>query len=336
VARTALAVAAAALLLAAPLLLAEYSLAQLSFICIYVVAGAGLMLLVGYTGQISLGHAAFLGVGAYTEAIAQARGLPFPVSAAASGLLAAGCGALVGLPALRLKGIYLAIATLAFGFIAVEVFARWEALTGGNAGMAVAPVVLFGHRLGEEWEFYYLCLAVAVGAMFALANLLRSPTGRALTAIRDAEIPARSLGIDAAHYKTVAFALSAGATGIAGALYAHRIGFISPEAFDILLSIELLTMILVGGLGSAAGVVFGAAFLIAVPQALILARELLPEGIARQSGLQPALFGLVLVLTVLFEPEGLNGLWLRLRSRARRGGAAPGRRRAYRKSERTP
>lgn len=322
------ALALSAPLLAAPLLLPEYYLAQLAFVCIYVVAGAGLMLLTGYAGQISLGHAAFVGLGAYTEAIAQARGLPLPLSLCLAGLTAASGGVIAGLPALRLKGIYLAIATLAAGFIFQEIFARWDALTGGSAGMAVAPLALFGHRLGEG-GFYYLCLAAAAGAMLGLANLLHSPTGRAITAIRDSERTAASLGVATARYKTVAFALSAGAAGVAGALYAHKIGFISPEAFDLLLSIELLTMILVGGPGTLGGVVLGAAFLIAVPQAVIAARELLPGALAHGSGLQPALFGLALVLTVLFAPEGLAGLGDRLR----RGGAAH---RRYRKSEAAP
>lgn len=299
----------------APLALPEYYLAQLSFICIYAIAGAGLMLLAGYTGQISLGHAAFLGVGAYTEAFAQAHGLPFAVSLPAAALVAAATGIVVALPALRLQGIYLAIATLAFGFIGEELFTRWAGVTGGAAGMSVAPVELFGHRFDDEWKFYSLCLVLAALVLQAVSNLLRAPTGRAFVAIRDAQFAAGSLGIDCARYKTLAFALSAGAAGLAGALYAHKIGFISPEAFGILASIELLAMILIGGLGTLPGIVLGAVFVVALPQALAALRDLLPVAIARQAGLQPAAFGLAIVLVVMFEPQGLHGVWLRIRSR---------------------
>lgn len=330
--------AALALALAgAPLVLPEYYLAQLSFICIYAIAGAGLMLLAGYTGQISLGHAAFLGTGAYVEAIAQAHGLPFAVSLAAAALVAAATGIVVGLPALRLEGIYLAIATLAFGFIGEELFTRWTGVTGGAAGMPVAPVVLFGYRLDDEWKFYLLCLVLAALVLKAVSNLLRAPTGRAFVAIRDAPFAARSLGIDCARYKTLSFALSAGAAGLAGALYAHRIGFVSPEAFGVLASIELLAMILIGGLGTLPGIVLGAGFIVALPQALVAARDVLPEAIARQAGLQPAAFGLAIVLVVMFEPQGLYGSWLRIRSRIAGGPVRRprARQRSYRKSGRT-
>src|SRR5436190_18065685 len=173
------------LLLAAPYLVSGYVLSQLQFICIYSIVGLGLMLLVGFTGQISLGHAAFLAVGAYTEALLQARGVPFLVSLPCAALFAAVLGLVVGLPALRLKGIYLAIATLAFNVIVEEVITRWEGLTGGNSGLHLKPVELFGVRLDGDSGFYYLCLALTVLCVLALLNLLRSPTGRAFVAIRD-------------------------------------------------------------------------------------------------------------------------------------------------------
>src|SRR5207344_1838418 len=154
----------------------EYWLAQFTFILIYAVVGLGLMLLTGYTGLFSLGHAAFLGVGAYTEASLGNAGWPFPLSFAAAALLSAAAGVVVGLPALRVKGIYLAIATLAFGFIVVEVFARWESVTGGNAGKHLQPLRAFGWNVDDDISFYFVCLAVTVGATLAILNLLRSPT----------------------------------------------------------------------------------------------------------------------------------------------------------------
>ena len=250
-----------ALLLAAPWWASEYVLSQLHFIGIYSIVGLGLMLLVGFTGQISLGHAAFLAVGAYTEALLGAAGWPFWLTLPAAALLSAAVGIIVGLPALRLKGIYLAIATLAFGVIVEEIAARWESLTGGNSGLHVKSIVLFGRKFDGDADFYYLVLGLTVLAVIALANLLRSPTGRAFVAIRDSEISASCLGVNLAKYKTMSFALSAALTGVGGALYAHKVTFISPEQFTLLVSIELVTIVILGGVGSLHGAVFGAAFI---------------------------------------------------------------------------
>ena len=261
-----------ALLLTAPWMLPEYYTAQLTFIMIYGIVGLGLMLLSGYTGLISLGHAAFLAVGAYTEAVLSAQGWPFPLSLGMAALLSSAVGIIVGLPALRVRGIYLAIATMAFGFIVEEVLARWESVTGGNSGLQVGVVSLFGVKLDSEESFYYLCLALAVATTLVMLNLLRSPTGRAFVAIRDSEISAQSMGINLARYKTTSFALSAAITGIAGALYAHKLRIITPEQFTVLQSIELVLMVVVGGLGSIHGAFFGAAFLIALPQVIEIGR----------------------------------------------------------------
>jgi branched-chain amino acid transport system permease protein len=295
------------LALAAAPLLPEYYLSQLTFVCIYALVGVGLMLLTGYTGQISLGHAAFLAVGAYTEAVLQAKGVPFGVSLAAAGALAGLAGIVIGLPALRLSGIYLAIATIAFGFIVQEVLTRWESVTRGNSGFTLKPIV------EHEWQMYYLALALLVLVMVGILNLLRAPTGRAFVAIRDSEISAQSMGIHLARYKTTAFALSAAITGIAGALYAHKLVFISPEQFNILLSIELAMMIFIGGIGSLHGAVYGAIFLIALPQLIAVAKDYLPAAIGHQTGLEPTVFGLIMVLVILFEPLGIYGRWLKVR-----------------------
>ncbi len=301
-------------LLAAPWALPEYWLAQLTFVLIYSVVGLGLMLLAGFTGLFSIGHAAFLGVGAYTQTVLVNAGWPFPLSLAAAALLSAAVGVVVGLPALRVKGIYLGIATLAFGFIVEEVLARWESVTGGNAGLHVKAPGIGDWKLDSGVEFYFLCLAVAVLATLGIVNLLRSPTGRAFVAIRDSEISAQSMGIHLARYKTLSFAVSAALAGLGGALYAHKIQFLSPDQFSILQSIDLLLMVVIGGLGSVHGAFLGAIFLITMPQLIALGKYSLPAVIGQAPGLQAVVYGAVLVGFVLFEPLGLYGRWLKVRT----------------------
>ncbi|QHE75204.1 branched-chain amino acid ABC transporter permease [Hydrogenophaga sp. PBL-H3] len=301
-------------LVTAPWVIQEYWLAQLTFVLIYSVVGLGLMLLAGFTGLFSLGHAAFLGVGAYTQAIMVNAGIPFPLALACAGLLSAAVGMVVGLPALRVKGIYLGMATLAFGFIVEEVMARWEHVTGGNSGLMVKYPSLFGWELDSTNEFYFLCLVVTVLATLAIANLMRSSTGRAFVAIRDSEISAQSMGIHLARYKTMSFALSAALAGIGGALYAHKIQFLSPEQFSIIQSIDLLLMVVIGGLGSIHGAFLGAIFLIVMPQLIALGKDFLPAAIGQAAGLQGTVYGLVLIAFVLFEPMGLYGRWLKIRA----------------------
>ena len=301
-------------LLAAPAMLPNYWLSQLTFILIYAIAGLGLMVLSGYTGLLSIGHAAFLGVGAYTQALFSQAGLPFPLSLALAGGLSALVGVLIGLPALRVKGIYLAIATLAFGIIVEEVMVRWEGVTGGNNGLMVGAVDLFGIRLATEQSFYLLCLVVCALVTLAVLNLLRSSTGRAFVAIRDSEVSAQSMGIHLARYKTMSFALSAALVGIAGGLYAHKMRFISPEQFGIVQSIDLLLLIVVGGLGTVHGAFLGAVFLIVMPQLISLGKDWLPPVIGQAPGLQSVVYGVVLMAFVLFEPAGLYGRWLKVRT----------------------
>jgi branched-chain amino acid transport system permease protein len=301
-------------LLALPLVLPEYLVGQMVFILIYCIIGLGLMLLIGFTGQISLGHAAFLAVGAYTEALLQSKGVPFAVSLVAAALISGAAGILVGLPALRLKGIYLAIATMAFGFIVEEVVTRWEHVTGGNSGKQLKQIDFFGAMIDSDARFYYLCLGLVAIILLGMINLMRSPTGRAFVAIRDSEISAQSMGIHLARYKTVAFALSAMLTGIAGALYAHKLQFISPEQFNLLVSIEMATLVFIGGLGSFHGAIFGAAFIIALPQVIVFMKDYLPPAIGQQTGLQPTIFGLILIGFLLFEPLGIYGRWVKIRT----------------------
>ena len=301
-------------LLSAPWVIQEYWLAQLTFVLIYAIVGLGLMLLAGFTGLFSLGHAAFLGVGAYTQAIMVNAGIPFPLAIACAGLLSAAVGMVVGLPALRVKGIYLGMATLAFGFIVEEGIARWESVTGGNAGLSVNPPAIGSWSLDSTNEFYFLCLVITIGATLCIVNLMRSSTGRAFVAIRDSEISAQSMGIHLARYKTMSFGISAALAGIGGALYAHKIQFLSPEQFSIIQSIDLLLMVVIGGLGSIHGAFLGAIFLIVMPQLIAIAKDFLPTAIGQATGLQGTVYGLMLIFFVLFEPMGLYGRWLKIRT----------------------
>ena len=302
------------LLVVAPFALPEYWLAQLTFVLIYAIVAVGLMLLAGFTGQLSIGHAAFMGVGAYAEAYLTARGWPFPLSMACAMGVSAATGVVIGLPALRVRGMYLGIATLSFGFIVEEVMARWVSVTGGNSGKPVAAPVFFGWSIDGSESFYFLCLVCTIVSTLAVLNLLRSPTGRAFVAIRDSEVSAQSMGIQLAHYKSMSFAISAALAGLGGALYAHKMQFISPEQFSLVQSIDLLLMVVIGGLGSMHGAFLGAIFLIGMPQLISLGKDYLPASIGQAAGLQGVVYGVVLIGFVMLEPMGLYGRWLKVRT----------------------
>ncbi len=301
-------------LLAVPVLIGEFYVKEMAGLYIFSIAGVGLMLLVGYSGLISLGHAAFMGIGAYTNAVLLSKGVPFLLTLPAAGLVTALAGAAIGIPTLRMSGLYLAIATLAFGGILANVFAKWESVTGGFDGFPVQTPDIFGLKIVGAGGIYYLALAVLIFTMWLVANILRSPLGRAMVAIRDSEISAQSMGINLARYKTMAFAISAGITGLAGALFGHYVRHLAPDAFEILLSIQLVTIVFVGGLGSVHGAVLGAIFVALLPQAIAILRDTLPYGIGNTPGLEPALFGLILVLSILFAPHGMYGGWLKFKS----------------------
>ena len=306
--------ALALLCIAAPFVLPTYYLSQLTLICIYAIIAVGLMVLTGFTGQVSMGHAAFLAVGAYTQAFLVLRGVPSILAMVAAIALSAAVGVIIALPALRVKGVYLTIATFSFGFIVEEVLARWEHVTGGNTGLKVEQFSFLGVEIDSEPRFYAVTLGLLVIVMLSVINLMRSPMGRAFVAIRDSEISAQSMGIHLARFKTISFAISAGLTGLAGALYTHKIKFISPEQFSIVASIEMLMMVVIGGLGSLHGAVFGAIFMIALPQAIAIAKDYLPAVIAQQTGLQPVVFGVVLIGFILLEPLGIYGRWVKIKA----------------------
>lgn len=322
-------------LIVLPRLVPDYT-GDISLVFIYGLCGLSLMVLAGYTGLVSLGHAAFLGIAAYAHVyFTQDLGLPWVVSVALAVVVTAASGVLVGLPALRMTGVYLTIATLAFALIIQEVFARWESVTHGLKGRAVSKPVIFGVSFASDLAFYFLCLACLIGGLWLTVNLLRSPTGRAWVAIRDSEVAAQSMGVNLAVYKTMAFAFSAALMGVAGALFAHKIGFLAPDIWSVLLSIQFLLMVVVGGLGSLHGAVFGAVFVALLPVLISQARDVVPawasqlaaplgksaatavftgvDRFVKQPGLEPGIFGLILVLFILFEPLGIYGRWVKLK-----------------------
>jgi branched-chain amino acid transport system permease protein len=306
------AIAAASLLLA-PLLLNSFLLNQLSLLLVYAIAGIGLMLLTGFTGQVSFGHAAFLGIGAYTSSVLMTKGVPFLVALPAAVLLSAAVGAALGRSASRMHGFYLAIATLVFSVLFETLAGQWEHVTGGHAGMQVPPLKIFGLDFSGSVARYGIDLLCFGLVLLASANVLRSPTGRAFISVRDSELSARCLGVHVASTKIQAFALSAGLTGLAGALMANHLQYLSPESFEVKESLRLLLMIVVGGLGTLLGPILGAAFVMVLPLLIREVRNFLPPSIADQPGLEPLVFGLIIVLFILFEPAGLAGRWAKLR-----------------------
>lgn len=295
-----------------PLMLSDYYVSELSLLVIWAIGGVGTMLLVGYTGQVSLGQAAFIGIGAYTEAVLVSHGVSPLAALPAATAMAGIVGVLIGLPLTRLHGIYLAIGTLAFAAIAEQVFSHWQSVTGGHSGLQVPPLSLAGAALGAK-QFYYLTLALAVTATVLVLNWMRSPTGRALVALRDSEVAARSMGVNLVYYKSVAFCASAALSGLMGALLAHKISYLAPEVFSPLLSIQMLMLVVVGGLGSIHGVYFGAVFIVLLPTAIAVAKTYLPEFIAQQPAIEPGMYGVILVAFIIFEPTGIHGRWQKIK-----------------------
>lgn len=303
-----------AALCALPWIASPFLLGEFSYVFILCVASLGLMVLTGYTGQVSLGHAAFVAMGAYAHAWMLSKGVPLPLSLPLAGLVCAGAGWLLGVPAIRVSGLYLAMVTLAFSVIVEQVIGHWSSVTGGFTGLAVNDAAVGGFSLGGPRAFYFFCLGILVLVLLALLNLLRSGLGRAFVGVRDSEAAAYSLGIRVQSVKVGAFALSAGVTGIAGALLAHHLRYLTPDGFTLLLSLELVLMVVIGGLGSVRGAVLGAVLISMLPSMISRMKPWLPESIARQFGLETFVFGLVLALFVLFEPTGLNGRWLKVRA----------------------
>jgi len=284
---------------------------------IHVIAAMGLNLVTGYAGQISLGHAAFMGVGCYTAAWLANHGVPFFIALPLAGTMSALAGLVVGIPSLRIKGLYLAVATLAAQFILSFVFREWEPVTGGVRGVNIEAAQLFGLSLGSDRAMYYVVVVTAGLMLLAARNLFRTRVGRAFIAIRDKDISAEVLGIDLFRTKLLAFALGSFYAGVAGALMGYFFRVITPEHFSLGLSIFYLAAIIVGGMGTLLGTILGAAFMALVPEVLRGAVSLLsgvaPNAMALLSPVREIVFGALIVGFLIFEPHGLIEIWRRVR-----------------------
>ncbi|HEY5826977.1 MAG: branched-chain amino acid ABC transporter permease [Hyphomicrobiaceae bacterium] len=323
IARWTVAAIAVLLVLVLPLSLHEYYISVLNLVLIAVVGALGLNILVGYTGQISVGHAAFMSVGAYTAAnLAVHLHLPFWVTLPAGGLMAALIGAIVGIPSLRIKGLYLAIATLAGQLIIEWIINHTPAISGGaQASIEVPRPTVWGHQLKTQGQLYYFLLFFAVLATVATLNIVRSRIGRAFVAIRDQDIAAEIIGINIFRYKLLSFAISSFYAGVCGVLYTYYFGIANYEAFQIGVSIDYLAMIIIGGLGSVLGTILGAIFVTMLPIVIRLTMEPL-AGLFFSSGEMSSiiastrlvLFGCLIIFFLVVEPEGLNRLWRNIRN----------------------
>jgi branched-chain amino acid transport system permease protein len=307
----------AAALVLLPFAAGPYWIYLACLVAINVASATGLNILTGYTGLVSLGQAAFMGVGAYTVAVLQIRfGTPFLLNLLAAGAVTAGVGVIVGLPSLRVKGLYLAIATIAASMILHFVFAHWS-LTGETRGLSLPPATLFGHALDEPRELYWVIVPVTALLVLGAANLFRTRVGRAFIAIRDRDISAEVLGIPLLRTKLTSFALSSFYAGVAGGLWAYFFRVVTPESFPLITSIFYLAAIIVGGMGTILGGILGAAFMTLVPEVLKLFVGVLtpfvPDALSLLAPIRTVVFGLLIVGFLIFEPQGLAEIWRRIR-----------------------
>jgi branched-chain amino acid transport system permease protein len=323
IARWAVAAFAGLFIVVAPLTFSEYSLSLLNLCLVAIVGALGLNILVGYTGQISIGHGAFMSVGAYTAANLIVRlGLPFWITIPAGGLMAALIGSVVGIPSLRIKGIYLAIATLAAQLIIEWTINHVTWISGGiQSSIEIPRPSLFGVRLASEAQIYEFLMFFVVLAVVATLNLVRSRIGRAFIAVRDQDIAAEIIGINIFRYKLYAFAISSFYAGVAGVLESYYLGIANYEQFQLDVSIDYLAMVIIGGLGSVLGSIFGAVFVTLLPIATRWALESSGSLIFSQAdlaniipSLRLVIFGGLIIFFLVVEPEGLARLWRNIRN----------------------
>ena len=305
------------LMIVSPFFLNRYQLSILNEMGIAVIGALGLNLLIGFTGQLSLGHGAFAAIGAYSSALLTGKlGIPFIISLPFSGLIAALLGLTIGIPSLRLKGLYLALGTLAFAFVIEYILFHWD-LTQGDLGMAVKRISVGPFQIKSQRQYFYFIALLAVLAVLFTKNLVRSKIGRSFIAIRDRDIAAEAMGISLAKYKVMAFGLSAFYAGVAGCLMAHYNRWIVPGSFDISLSIAYIAMIIMGGLGTVLGSVLGAILITGIPHGIVYIVDLIKGTYPALSGFivdfKLGIFGLVIVGTLLFEPAGLAGIYRRVK-----------------------
>jgi len=304
-----------------PFSLSPYLLYILNTIGIMAIGAIGLNILIGYTGQISLGHGAFFGVGAYAAAILATRlDVPFYISIPAAGFVTAMIGMIFGTPSGRLKGLYLTIATLAGQFIIEYVLIQWESLTKGTMGITLPTPEILGFKIVGDKAFFFSIFACLIFMTWFAVNIMRSKYGRAFIAIRDNDRAAEGMGIPIFKYKLLSFAISSFYAGFAGALWAYYMVSITTEPFNLGLSVEFIAMVIIGGMGNIPGAIFGATFITLLNEILRYAVGILMNvSFVTSSGLNMAplrelVFGLSIVLFILFEPKGLAELWRILRS----------------------
>lgn len=319
--RTSMLVGLLVLMFVVPFVTSPYQLYVVNTIGIMAVASVGLNILIGYTGQISLGHGAFFGVGAYAAAVLATRwGWPIYFTIPAAGVITASVGMVFGLPSSRLKGLYLTIATLAGQFIIEYVLVHWESVTMGTMGIQLPPPDIFGLRITGDKGFFYMIYVVFIIMLWLAVNIMRTKYGRAFIAIRDNDRAAEGMGIPIFPYKLLSFAVSSFYAGVAGALFAYYTVSITTEPFNLTLSVEYIAMVIIGGMGNMSGAVLGAVFITLLNELLRWGTELLMNmGVVGQSGLNMAplrefVFGLAIVLFILFEPRGLAEVWRIVRS----------------------
>lgn len=289
-----------------PLFLGKYSIFLLSMLAVYALVSIGLNLLMGFTGQIAAGHAGFLALGAYFTAILGTRVEWMPCLAVLplAGIFTGIVGFLLGIPILRLKGFYIAMATLAFGVVVSEIILQWSSLTNGDNGLNVPRAVIGGFTFDSDYKLYYLIVSVTIILTLLAKNLVKGYIGRAFIALRESDVAAQTIGIDLAKYKTIAFAVSAFYTGVAGGLFAYLITFLSPDAFTLELSVDFIAMIVIGGMGSILGSIIGAVILTGMQQIL-----------AGLLDLQILIFGISLIVFMIFMPRGISGMIFDLKER---------------------
>jgi branched-chain amino acid transport system permease protein len=306
-------------LLMLPQYASTYWLDVLNRMGIAIIAALGLNVLTGFTGQISLGNAAFMAVGAYTTAYLGGNlELPFYLIIPISGIFAAVVGMIFGVPSLRLKGLYLAMATLAAHFIVEFVATHWNSVTGGVNGVSVPDAVLFGYALDSDQRLFYLIFILMFALVFFAKNLFRTKVGKAFVAIRDQDISAEVMGVNLFKYKLMSFGVSSFYVGVAGSLLAYQARYISPENFPITLAIDYLAMIIIGGMGSILGAILGVIFITGLPELLRLATSSLssvfPALVGLFASLKLGVFGLAIVLFLIFEPDGMAARWQKIKT----------------------
>ena len=305
-------------LFAVPLFSSSYWLDVLNRAAIAVIAALGLNILTGFTGQISLGNAAFLAIGAYSTAYLAAHGVPFLLVIPLAGVLAALAGMVFGIPSLRLKGLYLAMATLAAHFIVEFTVTHWDSVTGGVNGTSVPSPSLFGVALANDRSLAFLILPACIAHLWFAKNLFRTRVGKAFVAIRDQDISAEVMGVEVFRFKLLAFGVSSFYVGVAGSLLAYQARIISPENFPLSLAIDALAMIIIGGMGSILGAILGAVFITGLPELLRLGTsrlsDVFPSLVGLFASLKLGVFGLAIVLFLVFEPDGLAARWRKIKT----------------------